>query len=92
MALKKGNIIIFKKMFQMIYESLFKKNMFKSFLEDFGFQQLIKKATHDEGHGLDHIYVSNENIIPKEHVYLKPLYFSDHDAMCIGLDKNSHFM
>ena len=76
----------------MFYESLFKHNVFKSCLEDFGFHQLIEKATHDEGHALDHIYVSNEKIFPKENIYLKPLYFSDHDAICIGLGKTSHFM
>ena len=42
------------------------QNTFKSCLEDFGFHQLIEKATHDEGHGLDHVYVSNVNIFPKE--------------------------
>ena len=76
----------------MFYESLFKHNMFKSCLEDFGFHQLIEKATHDDGHALDHIYVSDEKIFPKENIYLKPLYFSDHDAICIGLGKTSHFM
>ena len=66
------------------------QNTFQSCLEDFGFHQLIEKATHDEGHGLDHVYVSNVNIFPKENVCLKPLYFSDHDAICIGLDKSFH--
>ena len=76
----------------MIYGSPFKQNTFKSWLQDFGFHQLIEKATHDEGHGLDHIYVSDEKMFPKENVYLKPLYFTDHDAVCIGLEKTSHFM
>ena len=79
-------------MVHMVYESSLKQNTFKSCLEDFGFHQLIEKATHDEGHGLDHIYVSDEKMFPKENVYLKPLYFTDHDAVCIGLDKTSHFM
>ena len=79
-------------MVYMFYESPFQQNTFKSFLEDFGFNQLIGKPTHDEGHGLDHVYISNGNIFKKENVYLKPLYFSDHDAVCIGLDKTSQFM
>ena len=76
----------------MLYKSPFKQNMFKSCLEYFGFHQLIEKPTHDEGHRLDHVYVSDRRIFPKENLYFKPLYFSDHDAICIGLDKTSGFM
>ena len=63
-----------------------KQNTFKCFLKDFGFHQLIEKVTHDEGHILDHIYVSDLDILSQENLCLKPLYFSDHDALCIRLE------
>ena len=68
------------------------QNTLKSFLEDFGFHQLIDKATHDAGHTLDQIYVSDLSIFPRENLCLKTLYYSDHDAICIGLDQKTHFM
>ena len=63
-----------------------KQNTFKCFLKDFGYHQLIEKVTHDEGHILDHIYVSDLDILSQENLCLKPLYFSDHDALCIRLE------
>ena len=63
-----------------------KQNTLKSYLEGFGYHQLIDKVTHDEGHTLDHIYVSDLTILSKENVCLKPLYYSDHDALCIILE------
>ena len=68
---------------------MLKKNALKSYLEDFGYRQLIERVTHDEGHILDHIYVSNLNILSKENLCLKPLYYSDHDATCIRLEKGA---
>ena len=62
-----------------------KNQQMKSFFENFGFHQLIEKATHDEGHIIDHIYVSDLKILSKENVFLKSLYFSDHDALCVRL-------
>ena len=47
--------------------------------------QLVEKATHDEGNLLDHIYISSPNILSKDNAYLKSLYFSDHDALCIRI-------
>ena len=69
-----------------------KNTTLKSYLEDFGYHQLIDKVTHDEGHTLDHIYVSNLNILSKENVCLKTLYFSDHDAICIRLENRASFI
>ena len=69
-----------------------KQNTLKSYLEDFGYHQLIDKVTHDEGHTLDHIYVSDLTILSKENVCLKPLYYSDHDAVCIRLEKGASLM
>ena len=69
-----------------------KQNYLKCYLEDFGFHQIIERVTHDEGHKLDHIYVSDSNILLKENVYFKPLYYSDHDAICIRLEKRASLM
>ena len=69
-----------------------KQNTLKSYLEDFGYHQLIDKVTHDEGHTLDHIYVSDLTILSKENVCLKPLYYSDHDAVGIRLEKGTSLM
>ena len=55
----------------------------------YSWHQLIDRITHDEGHTLDHIYVSNLNILSKENLYLKPLYYSDHDAVCIRLENGA---
>ena len=66
-----------------------KVNSLKFYLQDFGYHQIIERITHDEGHTLDHIYVSDLTILSKENVCLKPLYYSDHDAMCIRLEKGA---
>lgn len=65
-----------------------KYNSRKSYLEEFGFHQVVERVTHDDGHILDQIYVtSNLQHLLKQNVFLKPLYFSDHDALCIRLPK-----
>ena len=63
-----------------------KQHQLKSFFEDLGFQQIIDKVTHDEGHTIDHIYTSDLRILSKENVFLKTLYFSDHDALSIRFE------
>ena len=49
-----------------------------------GFRQIVKEPTHKEGSLLDHLYFHT----PKEDfeitdIFQHPLYFSDHDAICV---------
>ena len=64
-------------------------NLLKTFLEELGFKELIRQATHIEGGHLDHAYFLNVGNFKEEPVvYLIPKYYSDHDAMCICLRKS----
>ena len=69
-----------------------KHHPLKSYLEDFGFHQVINRITHDEGHIIDHIYCSDLDLLSAENIFLKPLYFSDHDAVCLRFEKGILFM
>ena len=63
-------------------------NSLKTFLEELGFKELVKQATHIEGGHLDHAYLSNVGNLKEELVLdLVPKYYSDHDALCICLRK-----
>ena len=59
----------------------------KTIFDEMGFCQKVVEATHDEGNILDHIYVSRPELLSDKDFYLKPLYFSDHDAICLRLKK-----
>ena len=59
------------------------KHVVKDYLEDTGFKQMIHKATHDDGNTIDHLYVYPRDLLADGAIYLKTLYFSDHDAICI---------
>ena len=37
----------------------------------------------------NHIYISSPIILSKDNVYLKSLYFSDHDALCVRFEKEN---
>ena len=58
-------------------------NKVTRFLEDNGFAQLVKEATHIKGRLIDHCYVRVE---AKENARIHTLryspYYSDHDAIC----------
>ena len=64
-------------------------NHLTSTLYEKGFVQLVKEATHIQGHILDHVYV---RACPKIHMK-RPLYqlhypyYSDHDAVLLILRK-----
>ena len=79
-------------MADMNYHYLEEKNSLKSLFAKEGYVQLIDKVTHDEGHVIDHLYVSSPELLSKDNIYLKPLYFSDHDAICIRLSMDKYFM
>ena len=85
MKMKKATIIMGDMNFHFPNE-----NPMKSYFKDLGFHQVIDRVTHDEGHILDHIYTLGMSI-SKENVFLKSLYFSDHDALCIKFE-NFHMM
>ena len=61
------------------------QHIMKSYLEDLGFRQVIDRVTHDEGHILDHIYTFGISV-SEGNVFLKSLYFSDHDALCLKFE------
>ena len=48
---------------------------------DFGFSQLVKEPTHNQGGIIDHCYLSN-NILPNDvKLTQKPVYYTDHDIL-----------
>ena len=60
---------------------------FITFMKRKGFTQLVKKASHDEGHILDVIFI-NQFISPElVQVWQKPVPYSDHDLLFIGIKK-----
>ena len=65
-------------------------NVLKTFLEELGFKESINQATHIEGGHLDHAYILNVgNFKEPPNIHLVPKYYSDHDALCICLQKSS---
>ena len=65
-----------------------KSHTMKDYFEDFGFKQMIEEATHDDGNLLDQMYVYPAHLFTVEDVNVKPLYFSDHDALFLKLGAN----
>ena len=61
----------------------------KRYMLNNGFQQLIEKPTHDEGHTLDHIYVNAKLTDMKIEIFQKPVHFSDHDVVFLKLNASS---
>ena len=65
-------------------------NVLKTLLEELGFKEWVRQATHIEGGHLDHAYILNvRNFKEEPIIYLVPKYYSDHDALCICLQKSS---
>ena len=57
------------------------KNVITKALEHFGFTQMIKEATHENGRALDHLYIRNiKNPIS---ISIQSLYWTDHDAITV---------
>ena len=71
----------------MNYHYLEERNALRNMFDKIDYVQMIDKVTHDDGHILDHVYISSPEILLKEDIYLKSLYFSDHDAACIRFKK-----
>ena len=60
-----------------------RNNRVTKYLEENGFKQLVKEATHIQGRLLDHFYIriEHENSVETSMVRYSP-YYSDHDAIC----------
>ena len=61
-------------------------NLITNYLQQQGFQQIVKEATHDDGGRIDHLYLkkSPEMQADAELIQYSP-YYSDHDALCLTL-------
>ena len=65
-----------------------RNNRVTTFLENSGFLQLFNEATHIKGGHIDHFYFK-----PKDKISKKPStfrytpYYSDHDALCVAIEK-----
>ena len=64
-------------------------NVLKTFLDELGFTETIRQATHIDGGHLDHAYILNVGNFKEPAVHLVSKYYSDHDALCICLQKSS---
>ena len=65
-------------------------NLLKTFLEELGFKESVRQATHIDGGHLDHAYILNVgNFKEGPFIQLVSKYYSDHDALCICLQKSS---
>ena len=78
------NIAIFGD-FNICYLST-RKNRITKYLEDNGFQQLVKESTHIQGRLIDHFYIRLETETRVyTSLYRYSPYYSDHDAICTTL-------
>ena len=64
-------------------------NVLKTFLEELGFTESIRQATHIDGGHLDHAYILNVGNFEDPAIRLVSKYYSDLDALCICLRKSS---
>ena len=64
------------------------QNCITDALESMGFHQIVSEPTHIEGRILDHFYAKPISFI-SQHPFIHPLYFSDHDAVCVSLSLTS---
>ena len=62
-----------------------RRNKVTQWLENEGFKQMVKRATHIRGRLIDHFYIrkANDNITTT--VFRHSPFFSDHDAICATL-------
>ena len=55
--------------------------MIDNTLRRFGFTQMIREATHEQGRALDHLYI--RNMKQPIDVSIQSLYWTDHDAITV---------
>ena len=68
-----------------------RRNRVSKYLEENGFTQLVKEATHIQGRLLDHFYMrmcNNEQ--QTSSVYRYSPYYVDHDAICTNINFHEH--
>ena len=60
-------------------------------LEDYGFTQLVTKATHLKGGHIDHVYSNHDPTFFEVDIMLYSPYYTchDHDALCVTIRKCS---
>ena len=63
------------------------KSVFKSFMMEKNFQQLVTKPTSDGGAKIDHLYVSKELHSMKISFQQNSVHFSDHDIISLFIEK-----
>ena len=61
------------------------KNSMKAYMKNRKFNQLVKRATHEECNIIDHIYVSNHFPDDSLRVKQKSVTFSDHDVISVSI-------
>ena len=59
-------------------------------LQNKGFSQLVKEATHREGRSLDHMYVYLKDTSLTTKCEVAGCYFSDHDKIMLYIDKDKN--
>ena len=61
-------------------------NLITAFLQQQGFEQLVKEATHDDGGWIDHVYLKKTPELKSDAdlIHHHP-YYTDHDALCFTL-------
>jgi hypothetical protein len=65
------------------------ENIFSKKLTSLGFKQIVKEPTHKEGSLLDHMYLyTPAEEFEVTEIFQHPLYFSDHDAICLQIKQN----
>ena len=65
-----------------------RNNRVTKFLNQLGFSQLMKKATHIRGRTIDHLYFREGSVIQENPTILRySPYYSDHDAICATIKK-----
>ena len=64
-------------------------NVLTQYLSSQGFSQIVKRATHLDGHILDHVYLTQSlsNLAKIQHHYV---YYSDHVGIIVNIKKESH--
>ena len=73
--------------FNICYKSN-RNNRVTKFLENQGFKQLIRAATHIRGRNIDHFYLRQGHGIKEEAPVCRySPYYSDHDAICVTIQR-----
>ena len=61
-----------------------RNNRISKYLEQNGFSQLVREATHIQGRLIDHFYLKQADKVKSSVLRYSP-YYSDHDAICTSI-------